>query len=154
MGPNYSSKLTLAIQFTGNNRQALIEFIGENYVCDDKIKDLIQELPPELSKTKPPEDFFEILRIIIDRCIPSPYMLQIYAQDWLVKKKESAEDIYQFSVLGDTEFQYVRTAIEERSFYEIQFTGEIKKLSFDGSANNIFMPGRSLIQKKVKNFAW
>lgn len=120
-----SRQETLAIQFTGDNQQALIDFIGENYVEALRVRECIQEMPPELFDKKLPKDFFEMLRIVVNSRAPSPYMLQVYPQDWL-KKREILEGIYQFSVLGGAEFQYVGNDAQEAESV-MQFSGKNKK---------------------------
>ena len=88
----------------------------------------MEELPPELyGKEEPPEDFFEILRLTISPLIPSPYMLQLFSQDWLLKRKGIInKNVSQFSVLGSTEFRYVGAHIQKDDSV-IQFTGKNKK---------------------------
>ena len=54
-------------------------------------------------------------------------MLQIYPQDWILKRKGIVdENLYEFSVLGSTEFQYAGANIQKNDS-AIQFTGKNKK---------------------------
>ncbi len=51
-----SRQEALAIQFTGDNQQAVIDFMGEHYLRVDKMIDLMNEMPSVPSEEGSPED--------------------------------------------------------------------------------------------------